>query len=112
MARSRSFKKGFEQSARRYLLAAGASEVGPLEYLLETTAGTLRVHVYDDWLACRFQDVGKALAVLSGPSLGRLNRWSGKWNFHFFGEWTVDEAVMEFDREVGELLPQCDAAAS
>lgn len=57
------------------------------EFHVETRAGTLGVNVFDCratrgdwWVACRFIDVPRAIEVCGTDP--RLNRYSGKWNFH------------------------------
>ena len=60
---------------------------GEAEYKINTVAGSLRVTVYDDWLACRFDNVAAAKAALPeyaglGQRYARLNPFSGKWNWH------------------------------
>ena len=71
----------FEKSANAYLMEVGSlaeSSHRPY-YAIATIAGELRVTVYEDWLACRFEDVARAQEeVISGS----LNSWSGKWNWH------------------------------
>lgn len=50
---------------------------------LDTPAGLLRISVYDDWVATRFDDVarGKVFAAACGRP---CNPFTGKWNFHYF----------------------------
>jgi len=58
----------------------------PTQYTIDTQAGELKVHVYGNWIACRFDDVDKAKRLLphypKDPG-ARLNGFSGKWNFHY-----------------------------
>lgn len=49
------------------------------DYQVETPAGPLAVSIYDDWLACVFDNVELALTKNLG---GSLNQFSGKWNWH------------------------------
>jgi hypothetical protein len=73
---------------------------------LTTHAGTLSVIPYDGWIACRFHDVKAAVALLGyNPACGRLNPFSGKWNFHF-GRCTADDALLEFAWGLGRVPPQ------
>ena len=46
-------------------------------WTLESSFGPLHVSVYDNWVACRFEDVKRAAKVVN------CNRNTGKWNFHF-----------------------------
>ena len=50
------------------------------EYAVATVAGNLHVTVYDDWIACRFEEPERAKAAMSDT---RLNPYSGKWNHHY-----------------------------
>jgi hypothetical protein len=49
-------------------------------HVLRTRAGSLWCKPYDNWLACRFDDVARARATVGH---GCLNPFSGKWNWHF-----------------------------
>ena len=49
------------------------------EYAVATVAGNLYVTIYDDWIACRFEEPERAKAI----SDTRLNPYSGKWNHHY-----------------------------
>lgn len=46
---------------------------------IDTPLGKLRCHVYDDWVACRFEEPARAYAVIK-----EVNRYSGKHNCHVF----------------------------
>ena len=59
---------------------------------IETKAGKLNISVHEATKAsdvfsifCRFEDVDKANKVLSEDNSINLNRYSGKWNFHYLG---------------------------
>jgi hypothetical protein len=40
------------------------------------------------------------------------NPYSGKWNHHYFGDWTVDDALAEFECRLQSVLPaDCRASA-
>jgi hypothetical protein len=60
---------------------------GPAKYEVQTIVGLLTIHVYDDWLACRFAETERPNAHFgvrySDPCI-RLNPYSGKWNWHWF----------------------------
>lgn len=60
------------------------SEFATPQFVIQTTAGPLMVTPYEDFLACRFQDVAAARTALGvrEHSFGsRLNPYSGKWNW-------------------------------
>lgn len=75
---------------------------------IETKAGTLFAKTYPHdsqpgaWVAARFADVERAKALLGGD--GRLNPYSGKWNFDFFHE-DVDLALTELRHCFARVLP-------
>lgn len=50
--------------------------------VISTKAGPLAVNIYDDWLACRFEDDMEKVKEIVLDN--RLNKFSGKWNWHFF----------------------------
>lgn len=70
------------------------------DYVIDTRAGLLYLSAYDDWLAARFEDVEKARQVVK---TGCLNRFSGKWNWHFV---FAEEQDVEFlEQQIRDLLP-------
>lgn len=48
---------------------------------LPTILGKLSISVYDDWLACRFEDIDRAVRHFGEGGRGLLNPNSGKWNW-------------------------------
>ncbi len=58
----------------------GARPAQSYDWKLDTVAGPLPVTAYANWVACRFDDVE---AAEQRVHFGTLNRWSGKWNWHF-----------------------------
>lgn len=75
-------------------------EVKTCRIIVPTLAGELQVTPFGNWVACRFREVGMALAVLGKSGRERLNKYSGKWNFSFYGPfWTVEHAVSYFRGE-------------
>lgn len=52
------------------------AEQEPYRYVIGTTLGLLWVTPFEDWIACRFEDVAKAREVYA------CNSFSGKYNFH------------------------------
>ena len=76
------------------------------EYAVATVAGNLYVTVYDDWIACRFEEPERAKAI----SDTRLNPYSGKWNHHyddaeFKSRRTTRHCVDYFFMELDRYLP-------
>jgi hypothetical protein len=73
-------------------------------YVVTTRGGPLLVHIYDDWLACRFDDVALAKKVF-GKQL-QFNQYSGKWNWHGL------DVVPAFERQVMDYLQVANASPS
>jgi len=74
-------REWFKAEVTRRLTALGAARTpnGMYDYAVATVAGTLHVTVYDNWIACRFEEPERAKAV----SDTRRNPYSGKWNHHY-----------------------------
>jgi hypothetical protein len=77
---------------------------------LETTVGTLRVQALSGFIHCRFAEPGRASLRLYGrddlhacQAHGRLNPYSGKFNFNF-GRDKAEDVMEAFTLEVGALL--------
>lgn len=64
----------------------GLFEAVDQTFVIETVVGQLVIRIFDDWVACRFLDVEKAKTkfTISSCAGGRLNHFSGKWNWHWF----------------------------
>lgn len=98
------------------LLVSMGAEVaaGPRGSLvLQTRAGVLTATPYGDWVAMRFHDVEAARRVLGTDFSGRLNPYSGKFNwqgtnlmFTPVGERKPieDEVLASIEREIRPLL--------
>jgi hypothetical protein len=102
----------FKAEVTRRLLALGANrnQGGLYDYTVATVAGILHVTVYDNWIACRFEEPERAKAI----SDTRLNPHSGKWNHHYDDadftsrrttQQCVDYFFMELDRYLTEAKP-------
>lgn len=78
------------------LLQLGASRTSEVrqEYKIDTVVGALFVHIYDNWVHCRFENVAAARKNLKISHI-RLNQFSGKWNWHHFD---VNPAVLEVEK--------------
>ena len=70
------------------------------EILFETPCGKLTVTPMDTWVSARFDEPAWAEATL-GKNTGRLNGYSGKWNFHASDP---DALLVWFVGEVRDLL--------
>ena len=82
--RQRQAGERFKQSVADYLASKGATTSRFYAFEIETKAGTLFVSPYEDWIACRFENVEEAKRLLGNSA--RLNPYSGKWNFHYSDE--------------------------
>lgn len=102
----------FKAEVARRLTGLGATrnQRGMYDYAVATVAGNLLVTVYDNWIACRFEEPERAKAI----SDARLNPYSGKWNHHydpavFTSRRTtrlyVDYFFLELDRFLPEVKP-------
>src|SRR5262249_28079670 len=105
-------REKLERTVNVYILENGGKhipeEVRFLSYDLEipTLAGLLRLRVDGAVIFCRFDDVSLACRRLVDGLLvdnDRLNRHTGKWNWHF-GRTTAQEAFGTFVRELEPLL--------
>ena len=84
----------FNKQAEKYLLSIGAEvdRIGELSkwFKLNTVCGLMRIgldapdksQVFS--IMCRFEDVQEAKKYLQHDHNGRLNPYSGKWNWHSF----------------------------
>ena len=88
------------------------SEGGLYEWELPTNFGRLCLSVVEDTTGgpgtvfARFDNEKAA-----HPQTG-CNPYSGKWNHHYFDGWTVDAAVIDFERCLRSVLPVAVCAAS
>lgn len=83
-------QQAFYEDMLEYILSIGAinRRTGSLcsQYQLLTTAGVLFITLDEPdkskifSICCRFEDEKKAAEML--PNTDRLNKYSGKWNFH------------------------------
>lgn len=83
----------------------------------ETLAGPYHVTIYPGtsaidlgWIAGRFEDIDKAVALLGGNFGDPLsvNKFSGKWNHHFFNNefsrWTVQDAIQYIELILDKIM--------
>lgn len=94
----------FNKAVTGYLISKGATPGEFYALRIETTLGLLHVSPHDDWIATRFDDVDRAKSVLGSGRDGRLNPYSGKWNFHFADGTPVAEALHYFATNLEPLL--------
>jgi len=71
----------FRHNVQEFLESVGATNNND-GYILHTPIGKLSIHIYENWIACRFDDVHAATVFTKGVS----NRFSGKWNWHYYND--------------------------
>ena len=71
----------FRRNVQEFIESVGAVNHND-GLILHTPIGLLNIHIYDCWIACRFEDVHAATVYTKGTS----NRFSGKWNWHYYDE--------------------------
>ena len=90
----------------------GVRSAGMYEWGLQTRHGQLGLNVRENTTSgpgtvfTRFVDPKAA-----HPQTG-CNQYSGKWNHHYFDGWTVDAAVIDFERCLRSVLLVAVCAAS
>lgn len=99
----------FCEDVTSYIVRRGATKIPSKysgdSYKMDTKAGELIISLYEPeksnvfTIFCQFQDVEKAKEVLKDSR--RLNKYSGKWNFHQFD---ADSALTEFHNELKPIL--------
>lgn len=102
---SKAVVQAWRQHVTQMLMGAGAEDhdnyTWPIVFY-NTPAGPMLVGVNDFWIACRFKDGEKARQYF-GSTDPRLNRYSGKWNWHEFEAGPPDTQT---NRVVASLLQQ------
>lgn len=71
----------FCRNVEEFLESAGALKTTD-GFVLNSAIGKLNIWVYENWIACRFDDPFAAHVFTRGIS----NRFSGKWNFIFHND--------------------------
>jgi len=84
----------FQRTVLEFITSKGATPGSFYDFEIETKAGNLHLTPYDTWVACRFDDVERARTIVGND--GRLNRCSGKWNFHFSHDEIATPAALTY----------------
>jgi hypothetical protein len=71
----------FHRNVQEFIESVGALKQAH-GFTLATPIGQLSIHIYDCWIACRFEDVCAATVFTKGVS----NPYSGKWNWHYYND--------------------------
>ena len=99
-------RERFVKNATQLLLDLGAEQDGGEMYRfsLQTKAGTLRLHVTEN----RTDGPGTVFTRFDDPEAARklldCNPYSGKWNHHYFGDWSVDTAIYDLSVQLKKML--------
>lgn len=86
-----------------YVSAHGGGKGKYREWDIPTTLGTLEVDVVNDWIACRWDDVRRAVAHFGTNGL-LLNPYSGKWNWGCGERLTAIELFTQWERAMASLV--------
>lgn len=101
--------KVYRTAALEILKKAGArlDETENSMYLLDTNLGLLRLTVWNSSMMCRFEDVPRAKAHFGDYPNGKLNPFSGKWNWMGGMKHEGDMVDLEdFGHALGRILPE------
>ena len=71
----------FRHNVEEFIESLGATNNND-GYILNTPIGQLNIHIYENWIACRFEDQYAATVFTKGVS----NRYSGKWNWLYHND--------------------------
>jgi hypothetical protein len=93
----------FLAKATAMLLDLGA-EPGDFDFTLQTKAGLLKLHPTEN----QADGLGTVFSRFEDPKAARelvdCNRYSGKWNHHFFAGWTMEGAIQELAFQLKKVL--------
>ena len=96
-------RQRFVKEASALLLSLGAIKQGE-DFVLQTKAGRLTLHPEED----RLDGLGTVYAVFDDPKAARqlvdCNRFCGKWNQHYFRDWTVETAIYDLGYQLKKVL--------
>jgi hypothetical protein len=94
----------FLARAKELLLRLAARQEGD-EFVLETRAGRLTLYPVEN----REEVLGTVFGRFDDPEKARqlvdCNRFSGKWNCHYFEGWTVETAIDDLAARLRKVLP-------
>ena len=79
----RKAQEAFQKRVVKHLTALGAME-NNWHFVLQTQAGALFIHVYEDWIAQRFDNAKAGYALTRKACSFSCSPYNGKWNYHYF----------------------------
>jgi hypothetical protein len=96
-------RQRFVAKAKAVLLDLGAEQHED-RFILQTKAGKLTLRPSENETI----GLGTVFSRFDDPQAARqlvdCNRFSGKWNHHFFGDWTVDTAIYDLSVQLKKVL--------
>jgi hypothetical protein len=103
-------RQRFVKEAKALLLSLGAIQQGD-DFVLQTKVGRLALHPE---AADRPEWLGTVYAVFDDPQAARqlvdCNRFCGKWNQHYFHDWTVEAAIFDLAYQLSKVLAAADTS--
>ena len=101
-------RQRFVKEATALLLSLGAVQQGD-DFILQTKAGRLRLRPEAE--RCR-EWLGTVWSIFADPQAARqlvdCNRFCGKWNRHYFRDWTVETALYDLAYQLSKVLAPAD----
>jgi len=92
--------KHFAKKAKAVIQQHGGQpDDGTYEWKMDTRFGPLRLSVDGDAVMTKFD-----FPHLAHDELG-CNPFSGKWNFHYFDSWTVEQAIADLEWRLNIVKP-------
>ncbi len=98
-------RERFVRNARELLISLGAEQQGD-EFTLRTKAGKLTLHPTEN---AGKDGPGTVFGRFDDPKAARQlvdsNPFNGKWNHHYFVNWSVETALADLELELKRILP-------
>lgn len=99
----------FNKKVHRLLIGLGATQPGKwsYKYAIETMAGSLYLSIHEAEKSavfsvyCRFENPEKAKEIFGDGTYGRLNPYSGKWNYH---EYEAENLLQSLETNLTRIL--------
>ncbi len=107
MKATKKIRQRFLAQAKQLLFDLGATQEGD-DFVLQTRAGRLKLYPSN----YEGEILGTVFSRFDDPQAARqfvdCNRFSGKWNFHYFHGWTVETAIADLKSWLRRVLPDTD----
>lgn len=106
---SKRAQEQFRQRAAEVIRRVGGTELtdedGGYRFHLDTKYGLLRLHISEH---DQQEGPGTVFGCFENATAAtriNCNPHSGKWNFHYFGSWTVEAALGDLEKNLRRVLP-------